>query len=567
MLLRGRTFSVAVMLAGALAAGGCVGGIGESNPGPVGGGGNSGNAGNAGRGGAGAGAGPDGGGSVPVAYLPARVRRLTDAEYDASVQALLGTTQTLSSTFPPDSRQGSFTLNGAQRVDPVLARQLDVAAQALVAEARKNGKLAALAPCANPTAGGEACARTFVQSFGARAYRRALDDAEVSGLLTAYHVAADKTTYDDGVDLIVRALLQSAGFLYVTELGQTPANGTVTLTADELAATLSYVVSASPPDQALLDAAAAGALATADGREQQARRLVATAHGRDRIVRVVREWLGIDAIANIAKDTTVYPGFAAVKSSMEAESVGFITEVLTRSTGTVGELFGADWTIADAPLAAMYGVTSAGSGHTSLTAVGRRGILNQGAFLAIYAHASESAPVLRGVAVMRRIACLALGSPTDLNIVVTPPVPDPGKTTRQRFDIHSTDDRCKSCHNAIDAFGFSFEQFDGMGRFRTTDSGLPVDSVTNVQVGADFDGSYADSNALAAALAASPTVRACMARQLFRASAGRSDSTAAPSEDSFVDGWQRLSPGQQGNIVETLIAFVRSDQFAVRSTP
>jgi len=284
-------------------------------------------------------------------------------------------------------------------------------------------------------------------------------------------------------------------------------------------------------------------------------------------VRVVREWFGVDRIGDTAKDATVYPAFAGVKTAMEAESLRFIDEVMTHGTGTVGELLGADWTIADAPLAAIYGVGSAGSGRTSLAGVGRRGLLNQGAFLSVYAHASETAPVLRGVAIMRRVACMPLKSPTELNIVVTPPMPDPSKTTRQRFDVHATDTLCRSCHQSIDAFGFAFEGYDGMGKARTTDSNLPVDSTTTVATGHDFDGSYADSNALAAALAASADVRACAARQIFRASAGRSDDSVAGAETAFVDLWRTLPGDAQGNVIETLVAFARSSQFVERSVP
>ncbi len=178
MYRRGPEFPVAAPLAPtltialtALALGGCMGSI----SGPLGstGGGGGGSA------------------TAGVPLLPARIRRLTDAEYDASVQALLGTSQTPSKAFPPDSRQGSFTLNDAQRVDPVLAKQLDVAAVALVGEARGNGTLARLAPCADPGGAGAGCATTFIQSFGARAYRRALTTDESAALLAVYHAAAD----------------------------------------------------------------------------------------------------------------------------------------------------------------------------------------------------------------------------------------------------------------------------------------------------------------------------------------------------------------------------------------
>jgi hypothetical protein len=510
---------------------------------------------------------------TPEELIPARIRRLSNAEYDASVQTLLGTKQNLAATtFPPDARQGAgFTLNDAQRVDPVLAKQLAAAAQALAAEATANGTLARLAPCAAPATNGTSCAQTFIQAFGAAAYRRPLTADEAADLAALHATGAEGATYADGIELVVRGVLQSAGFLYLTELGEgagVPAAPVFTLSSSETANTLAYLVAAGPPDQPLLDAARSGQLASADGRELQVRRLLQTPAAGARLVRVVREWLGIDGIGGIAKDTTVYPGFAAVRPSMDAESVDFITEVMRAGTGTVAELLGADWSVVDAPLGAVYGVSpAAGQTRTSLTAVGRRGILNQGAFLSVFAHAGETAPVLRGVAVMRRIGCLIVPSPTSLNIVVTPPVPDPTKTTRQRFAVHATDKLCQGCHAAIDGVGFSFEQYDAMGRARATDAGVPVDTATVVAAGGDFDGSYADSNALAVALAQSPGVRACAARQLFRASVGRSDASFAASEEAFVNLWQAQPAAVQGNLVETLVALVRSPLFTQRRSP
>src|SRR4029078_9222123 len=129
------------------------------------------------------------------------------------------------------------------------------------------------------------------------------------------------------------------------------------------------------------------------------------------------------------------------------------------------------------------------------TASPRKGILNQGAFQAVFAHASESAPVLRGVAVLRRVACYRIPSPTELNIEVTPPVPDPGKTTRDRYAQHAIDPMCKQCHDPIDSIGFTFGPFDGMGKLRVTENNQSVNSATTVSLQNDLDGNYADSNA------------------------------------------------------------------------
>lgn len=518
-------------------------------------------------------------GSPTAAFLPARIRRLTVREYDAAVQALLGTTQAVgANVFPPDSRQSGFTVNDAQRVDPVLAKQLSDAATTLVTEARGNGKLAGLAPCSDTTKGAEACATTFIKSFGAAAYRRPLTNDEVTSLVTIYHAGADGAAYNDGIDLITRAVLQSAGFLYVTELGDgtsPPATGaTVTMTPNETASTLAFLLTAAPPDSALLGAASQ--LSDPDMREQQARRLLKTPAAQTALVRLVREWLGIDGIAGIAKDSTVYPKFADVKDDIAAESEAFVREVMVNSTGTVSELLSADWTIASQKLATVYGVQAASSGHTSLASVGRRGILNQGAFLSVYAHASESGPVFRGVAIMRRVACMALGSPSALKISVVPPMPDPMKTTRDRFAAHVSDPMCAACHDSIDSFGFAFEKYDGMGMARPVVNGKPTENnqpvITATTLGdkddeqkMDFDGSYPDSDALAVALAGSAQVRTCMARQVFRASAGRSDDLAVDPEQAFIGLWSQLPADKQGNIIETLMAYVRSPAFTTRS--
>lgn len=511
--------------------------------------------------------------------LPARIRRLSNAEYDASVRALLGGTTSPSKelSFPPDAKQGphnspagpAFTVNDAQRVDPVLADKLDTAAQALVAEARQSGKLGGISPCADEiAAGGETCAKAFIQSLGAKAYRRRLMDAEVAGLLKAYHVGADGYSYADGIGQVARVLLQSPGFLYTTEIGDPGAGAGFVMTSDEIATALAYLLTSGPPDDALLQVAASGTLATPEARESEAKRLLATPAGHERFVRVVREWLGIDDVARREKSQSVYPEFAALSQSMENESRAFIEEVLFNGNGTLSDLLSADWTIADAPLATLYGATSAGDGQrVSLAGLGRRGILNQAAFLSVFATNNGSHPVFRGVALMRRIACLPVPDPGALGIVVSFPPSDASKTTRDRFAAHAMDAGCAGCHGNIDNFGFAFENFDGIGKWRTAENGLPIDASVTLTTGSDLDGSYASSAELIDALATSSSVKQCLARQLFRSTAARSDASVQAAEDGFVELWQKLPAEQQGRLADVLLAFIKSPTFIQRRTP
>ena len=141
-----------------------------------------------------------GSGDISSPLLPARIRRLTKAEYENSARAVVGNSEPVAADFAPDARQGGYTVNDAQRVDSVLVKQISTAASKLAAQVRS--KLDTLAPCANPTAGGEACAKTFIQSFASRAYRRPLGDDEVGKLLELFHVGADGATYADGIELV-----------------------------------------------------------------------------------------------------------------------------------------------------------------------------------------------------------------------------------------------------------------------------------------------------------------------------------------------------------------------------
>jgi len=498
----------------------------------------------------------------PEDLLPSRIRRLTNAEYDATVKALIsGTELAPGKGFAPDARQGGYTVNDAQRVDAVTARQIFTAAGQLAAEV-KTKHLGSLAPCGNPQSEGANCATKFIQAFGARVYRRPVTTEESSGLMTVYQAGAQDATYADGIEQVVRALLQSAGLLYLTELGDGAVgdDGTVSLTAHELASSLSYLVTGGPPDAELADAAAKGTLATPEGRRAQVERLFAANSGgrpagRERMTAFVKEWFGVDRIEVTDKDANVYPQYRQLKPQIEKESADLIASVLS-GQGTVSELLSTEAKVAGNELSQFYSANGAPA---------RRGILNRAAFLATYGHATESAPVLRGVAIARRVLCVNVPPPTDSGLVVTVPTPDPSLTTRERFNQHSSDPTCSSCHNIIDPFGFTFEHFDGMGGYRTQDNNKPVNSATTVAIGGPgLEGDYADSNALATALAANAGVRECMARQMFRASAGRSDPSVSASETAFVELWKKLPENEQGKMLATLVEYAKSPLFTHR---
>jgi hypothetical protein len=533
---------------------GCVGNVG----------GGAGGAGIGSTGGSGAGTGGDIGRPDPNATeIPARIRRLTNAEYERTVAALLGTTTTrFAAHFTPDSRQSGFTINADQRVDGVLADQLKLSAEALAHQAVTE-RLATLVPCA-AAAANETCAGTFIDSFGRRAFRRPLTSEEKSGLIDVFRAGIEDGTFADGIELVVRAVLQTPAFLYLTELGTTNASGQlVRLTDHEAAAQISYVVTGGPPDQALAGAADAGRLHDGAARAAEARRLMSQADSGEQARRLLEEWLGIDGLAVTDKDANLYPRFRELRPAMLDETRGFIDDVLWRDSGSFGLLLTADFTVAPPALASFYGLGGGGSARLSLAGIRRRGILHHASFLAAHAHADASAPVIRGAVIRRKLFCQQLTVPTDPSVMVVFPPPDPSRTTRERYEAHLNNDLCRGCHSLLDPIGFSFEGFDAMGGARTMENGKPIDT-SDTLTGTDVDGDIADSVDLVMRLAGSAQVRSCLARNVLRFGAAQANDGV---EREFLKVVAALPPAEQDKPLALLVAFVQSDLFLNRRVP
>jgi hypothetical protein len=558
---------------------GCVGKIGDAASGS---GAGTGSAGSTGTAGAGAGgspgtAGTGGTGSTGVAgnaaggatgqpdpgatEIPARIRRLTNAEYDHTVAALLGTTAQPGLGFTPDSRQSGFTINADQRVDGVLADQLKLSAETLARQAVSE-RLATLVPCA--AAANEACAGMFIDGFGRRAFRRPLTSDEKSGLLEVFRVGIEGGSFADGVELVITAVLQAPAFLYLTELGASSAAGPlVTLTDHEAAAQLAYVLTGGPPDDALAGTADAGGLRGAAARATEARRLLTQARAGGQTRRLLEEWLGIDSLSATDKDTNFYPRFRELRPAMQEETGSFIDEVLWRDNGSLGVLLTADFTVAPPALASFYGLAGAGGGRLALAGVRRRGILHHASFLSVHAHADSSAPVIRGAVIRRKLFCQQLALPTDPNVVVVFPPPDPSRTTRERYEAHVSSDVCRGCHAVIDPMGFAFEGFDGMGASRTRDNNKPVDT-SGTLIGTDVDGAIADSVDLVMRLGGSAQVRSCFARNVVRFGSAQASGGV---ESQFLKVVASLPAAQQDRLLDLLVAFAGSELFVNRRVP
>jgi hypothetical protein len=492
---------------------------------------------------------------------PSPLRRLTPAEYNNSVSDLLGDKTHPASNFAIDTQQGLFDNTAeTQTVPPLLADQYLSSATSL---ATNVSNVSTLMGCQPTGSMGATCVSGFIDRFGRRAYRRPLTTDEKTRLTTLYNntrTASDEAT---GVRAVISAVLVSPHFLFRPEFGTTGStiHGAQRATPFELAGRLASLLWASVPDDVLLDAAQNGKLASPDQVATQARRMLGDPRARPAVAAFYDQWLGLSMLDTASKNPAVFPAFnEALRTAMREETRRFVSHVIWDADAKLSSLLSAPYSFVNSALADLYGVKGPADAATyaqvNLDPQQRAGVLTQASMLAAFARPDESSPVKRGKWVRVRILCQDLPDPP-ANVPQLPP-PKAGVSTRERISQHVANPACSGCHNLIDDLGFGLEQYDGIGRFRATDQGVPVDSSGEVTQTQDINEPYNGGAELAGLLAGSAQVRDCAPTQWLRYAMGRREQDAdvcslKAVRDSFA--------GSDGNLHELMVALTQTDVF------
>lgn len=494
---------------------------------------------------------------------PMVVRRLTRFEYDNTVRDLLGTSLRPAEGFAPDPSWLGFDNNGSvATVGDAIAEQYLHAAEALAADAVT--RLPELLPC-DPALADDACVDAFTAAFARRAWRREPTAEQLAALRTIYDAGGG---LEAGIGMLIETVLQSPRFLYRFELGRAElGDGVALLDGHEVASRLSYFVWGSLPDDALLDAAAAGELDEADGVMTHAERMLDDPRAEDGVVHLFEQVLGLQALDGIAKDPAVFPAWSdAVRDSMRGETRRFLAEAVLRDDGTLEGLVNARFTFADATLAEYYGLARELGPELERVELDdgdhRGGLLRQGALLAALGKFGATAPVQRGKFVRQQLLCESLPPPPD-DVDFEPPTIDPDATARERYEQHSADPQCSGCHTRMDPIGFGFEHYDGAGAWRGLEHGLPIDDRgTIVGLDARGDVEFTGTDGLAHELLASGRLHDCVALHSFRYALGREETL----QDACTLDELRASFRAHGDVRRLVVEIAGSPAFrTVRS--
>ena len=452
--------------------------------------------------------------SDPSAQVP-RMRRLSRAEYQNTVRDLFGCDLQVGDLLPEDARVHGFdNLGDGAGVTPLLFEKYLDAAAALApivladADARRR-----LRP------DGELLAASVARLLD-RAFRRPATQAEIDARCELHDtVRVAGGSHDAALAAVLRSVLASPAFLCRAERDRDDHG----LSSYELATRLSYLLTASMPDDALFARAAAGDLHRPEVLTAEAHRLVARDGGQALARRFAAQWLGFADVLQHNADYRRYPQIwdGGLRPALFEEAARFVAAVLAEDRSVL-ELVDADFTFANGTLRKLYGLPGDDRGgweRVTLPDRRRGGVLGMGAVLMVSSYPLRTSPVLRGKWILDRL-------------LDTPPPPPPANagtlpaddvqpdalTLRERLERHRRDRSCAACHAQIDPLGFALENFDVLGQWRNEAQGKTIDSVGELPDGTRLDGPIALKDAL---LARSDDVVRAMAKNLLVYAIGR----------------------------------------------
>ncbi len=454
------------------------------------------------------------------------IHRLNRDEYGLTVKSLLGI-----STNPGENLPAENTAFGFNNIAALLSvtsvsidRYLEAAEtavnQAFTANAAQifncNGQ------AVNPATLTRACAEQILTRIGDQALRRAMTPVERTQIFGFINSASTEgLALSEGVRWGLEWLLITPSFLYrvINHPAPNDPNVVISLTGNELATRMSYLLWSRHPDTELRTLAASNAILQPATLEAQVNRMLADPQAQALIDQFAAQWLELHKFEMQSIDTTVFSFSEVLRQDMKTETNMLLRDVLLGNRGTLA-LINSDTTYVNRRLAMHYGLPPPASDtvfvSTSTATTERRGVIGQGS-------------VLVGTSLPQRTSVVRRGQWILSNILCEPPPPpppdvgdglggDPGGNLKEKMAAHRNNPVCASCHNIIDPIGFALENFDANATFRTRyRDGTAVDTVGTLPNGQVVRGALD----LSKILEADPRYRACVTKKLMTYALGR----------------------------------------------
>jgi cytochrome c551/c552 len=340
----------------------------------------------------------------------------------------------------------------------------------------------------------EECASRILMGLARRAYRRAVTASDISTPLRLYRETRTGEGFEAGIEMGLRAILVSPEFLFRIErdpAGTEPGKA-YRIGDAELATRLSFFLWSSIPDEELLDLAIRGRLRSPGVLDQQVRRMIRDRRSGVLATNFAGQWLYLRNLASVSPDMRIFPDFDDnLRQALRRETEMFF-DTIVREDRSALELIKADFTFMNERLARHYGIPSVYGSRFRRVALGegsaRGGLLSQGSVLTVTSYATRTSPVIRGKWIMENL----LGVAPPPAPAVVPALKENGNggrflSMRERLSEHRDNPACSGCHQLMDPVGFSLENFDAIGRWRTQDGTVAIDAGGGLPDGSRFE--------------------------------------------------------------------------------
>lgn len=418
------------------------------------------------------------------------IRRLNRNEYNYTVRDLFGVNFAPGRDFPADGAggEGFDNVGDSLFIPPILMEKYFAASrkiiEALFADPAALNRVLVAKPDAKVKP--DAAARTTLQYHAALAFRRRIVPEDLASMLALFEKnMAAGMTYEQAIRAPLQSLLVHPAFLFRIEEDQA-GKSEWPISQFELATRLSYFLWSSMPDRRLFKLADEGKLTDPAVLAGEVDRLLNDPRSGTLARHFAGQWLGFDELREVAEpDSKRFPTFTpTLRSAMYGESVEFFNHII-RENRPVSDLVQADYTFVNAELARHYGlpgVTGDNLRKVPLADPNRGGVIGHASILTVTSMPLRTSPVKRGKWILDNL----LGTPPP------PPPPDAGVlpaddksaeglSFRKQLELHRSKASCAGCHEKIDPLGFGLENFDAIGRWRSTDAnGQPVDSLATL---------------------------------------------------------------------------------------
>ncbi len=487
------------------------------------------------------------------------IRRLTVPEYIETVRSLTGVNieEEARAILPPDIRADGFS-NTAYNLSVDLKHVEAYSRLASIIVGRMNVKQFA-ARFSKKKGFTDDVMRDLVGKMGKWFLRGPLEDHEVASFRgISSTVAAAGGTFEEALELLFEAMLQSPRFLYRVENER--GDGTIwPVNEYELASRVSYIIWGAPPDELLLKAAEDGQLFEDAGVEVQLKRMLRDPRAAKRSAEFIHEWLDLGRLVNMKPSPKKYPQWdTALAKDMRTETIAFFDDVIWKQNRPLADLLNAKLTYATPRLAKLYGLPVQGKGlmrYDLKTVSQRGGLLTQGSVLTI--GGDESSMVARGLFVLRDLLRSGVNSPPPA-LKVEPVAAKAGLTQRDIAKGRIADKTCGVCHIKFEPLAFGLEKFDGIGAFHQKDEhgNTLRDDGEILFPGTAKPVRYDSSAELMNLLAGSDHVQECLTWKVAQFALGR---PLGPADTQAMKGVYRASQKGGGTYASLMRAIVKSD--------